>query len=195
VNPEQGAALQRIQRNQQHLLGLINDILNFSRLEAGEVTYATAPVPVRATLLSVVQMVAVSADAKQVALKVGEGPPVAALADGPKVEQILLNLLSNAIKFTAPGGRIELEYAAEGDRVRIEVHDTGIGIPADQLESIFEPFVQVGRSLTQQAEGTGLGLAISRELARAMGGNLVAESREGAGSVFTLTLPRAEAGG
>ena len=192
VNPEQTAALQRIQRNQQHLLGLINDILNFSRLEAGEVTYVTQPVPVRATLLSAVQMVAVSAEAKQVALTVGEGPPLAALADGPKVEQILLNLLSNAIKFTEPGGRIDLEFADEGDRVRIGVRDTGIGIPADQLESIFEPFVQVGRSLTQQAEGTGLGLAISRELARAMGGDLVAESGEGTGSVFILTLPRAE---
>jgi PAS domain S-box-containing protein len=192
VNEEQAAALQRIQRNQQHLLGLINDILNFSRLEAGEVTYASDPVSVRAALLSAAQMVAVSAETKHVALEVGQGPNLTALADGPKVEQILLNLLSNAIKFTEPGGRIDLRYADEGDRVRIEVHDTGIGIPADQMENIFEPFVQVGRSLTQQAEGTGLGLAISRELACAMGGDLVAESEEGRGSVFTLTLPRAQ---
>ncbi|HEX6748901.1 MAG TPA: PAS domain-containing sensor histidine kinase [Longimicrobium sp.] len=191
ITPGQKSALERVQRNQQHLLGLINDILNFSRLEAGEVTYARDPVPLRESIAAAAQMVAVSAERKGVEMEVREGPGVAALADGPKVEQILLNLLSNAIKFTESGGRITLEHQAEGDRVRILVRDTGIGIPADQIDQVFEPFVQVGRSLTHPAEGTGLGLAISRELARAMGGDLTVRSEEGTGSVFTVTLPRA----
>ena len=112
-------------------------------------------------------------------------------ADPEKLRQILLNLLSNAVKFTPPGGRVSVEASAAGDSVRVVVADTGVGVPADKLDAIFEPFVQVEQGLTRAAEGTGLGLAISRELARAMGGDLRAASEEGAGSVFTLTLPRA----
>ncbi|HEX8905537.1 MAG TPA: PAS domain S-box protein, partial [Longimicrobiaceae bacterium] len=138
VNAEQLAALQRIQRNQQHLLGLINDILSFSRLEAGEVSYARERVPIRAALLGVAQMVAVSAEARQIVVRVEDGPAVAALADGPRVEQILLNLLSNAVKFTDPGGRITLSAEPADGAVRVRVRDTGAGIPADQLEAIFE---------------------------------------------------------
>lgn len=117
-------------------------------------------------------------------------PALTLHADGEKVRQILLNLLSNAIKFTDPGGLISIEVAATGQVVRITVRDTGRGIPAPQLERIFEPFVQLDRSLTSNDEGTGLGLSISRELARAMGGDLTVESALDAGSAFTLTLPR-----
>jgi signal transduction histidine kinase len=111
-------------------------------------------------------------------------------ADRSKVEQILLNLLSNAVKFTEPGGSIDITVNVE-DRVRLHVRDTGIGIPAEQLERIFDPFVQIGRSLTSPHAGAGLGLAISRDLARAMQGDLEVESTEGAGAVFTLSLPAA----
>jgi PAS domain S-box-containing protein len=193
LTPGQEAALERIRLSQQHLLGQINDILNFSRLEAGAVTYTPGPVAVRGAVQNAAHLVSVSAQSRGVELEVEGGEDAVAFADGPKVEQILLNLLTNAIKFTDPGGRITLTCAAEGAQVRIRVRDTGIGIPPDQLEAVFEPFVQVGRSLTQPSEGTGLGLAISRELARAMGGDLAAESVEGKGSVFTLTLPRAPA--
>jgi signal transduction histidine kinase len=123
----------------------------------------------------------------------GAQPPVApvAHADREKLAQVLLNLLGNAVKFTPEGGRVWVGLAADGPSVRVRVSDTGVGIPADKLEAVFEPFVQV-RSVYAPAEGgTGLGLAISRDLARGMGGDLTAESEVGVGSTFTLTLPRA----
>jgi signal transduction histidine kinase len=115
-------------------------------------------------------------------------------ADAEKVRQILLNLVTNAIKFTEPGGRVSL--ACEHDRaarvIRVRVTDTGRGIAADQLERVFQPFVQVDRArIAASQQGVGLGLAISRDLARGMGGDLVAESTPGMGSTFTLTLPAA----
>jgi signal transduction histidine kinase len=112
-------------------------------------------------------------------------------ADDDKVRQILVNLLSNAVKFTSRGGAITLGVDAGPDVVRLFVRDTGIGIPADKLEAIFEPFVQLGKSYARDAGGTGLGLAISRDLARGMGGDLTVESLLGAGATFTLILPRA----
>ena len=105
------------------------------------------------------------------------------------MEQVLLNLLSNAVKFTPEGGRIEVACFAVDGRAALSVRDTGPGIPTDKLETIFEPFVQLGRSLTTGHEGTGLGLSISRDLARAMHGDLAVESAPGEGATFTLTLP------
>jgi signal transduction histidine kinase len=116
------------------------------------------------------------------------------VADREKVGQVLLNLLSNAAKFTPAGGRVTVSADAGDGRARLRVADTGIGIPADQLDVIFEPFVQVDGTRTRTADGTGLGLAISRDLARGMGGDLTAESTPGAGSTFTLALPAAPAG-
>jgi signal transduction histidine kinase len=107
------------------------------------------------------------------------------------VEQILLNLLSNAVKFTDPGGRISVSCGVVDGQAQIKVVDTGQGIGVDHHESIFEPFVQLGRTLTSPHEGTGLGLAISRDLARGMGGELRLESTPGQGSTFTLSLPSA----
>ena len=137
------------------------------------------------------QMIEPQAAAKGLELEVHECPPgLAAWADKPKIEQILINLLSNAVKFTEKG-RVTLECDShDAQTVSIAVSDTGAGIPPDQLERIFEPFVQVGRSLTQAQEGTGLGLAISRDLARGMAGDIVVTSEPKKGSRFTLTLPR-----
>jgi signal transduction histidine kinase len=114
-----------------------------------------------------------------------------ALADEEKVRQILLNLLSNAIKFTPRGGSIHVDCSADDHNVTIMVTDSGIGIAMDKLGAIFEPFVQVERRLASTHEGTGLGLSISRNLARAMKGDLIAESQAGHGARFTLSLPRA----
>ncbi|HEY0997849.1 MAG TPA: ATP-binding protein, partial [Gemmatimonadaceae bacterium] len=112
-------------------------------------------------------------------------------ADREKASQILLNLVSNAVKFTEPGGEIRIGAEPVGDdAVAIHVRDTGQGIPADKLDAVFDPFVQVDSQFTREAQGTGLGLAISRELARGMHGELTAESTLGEGSTFTLTLPR-----
>jgi signal transduction histidine kinase len=113
-------------------------------------------------------------------------------ADRERLEQIVLNLLSNAVKFTSPGGRIEVGWDVTGAYADVRVRDTGRGIPAEDLEAIFEPFVQVDPSLTRESQGTGLGLAISRDLARAMGGEITAQSTPGEGSTFTLRLPLAE---
>ena len=114
-------------------------------------------------------------------------------ADPEKLQQILVNLLSNAIKFTEPGGSVSMRCNSEEAFIAISVEDTGVGIPEDQLERVFEPFVQIDRRLNSSHEGTGLGLAISRDLARGMGGELRAESVVGAGSVFVLRLPAVSA--
>jgi len=112
-------------------------------------------------------------------------------ADERKFKQILLNLLSNAVKFTPDGGRVSLDWSIRDCCIDIRVSDSGIGVPEERLESIFEPFVQVDTSLTRVHHGTGLGLAISRELVRGMGGDLRVESAPDAGSTFTVTLPNA----
>jgi PAS domain S-box-containing protein len=192
VTDAQRDDLSRIRRSQQHLLGIINDILNFSRIEAGQLSYEFGPVPVRSVIDAVVQMIAPQAHSKGLTFELGPCPPdLAAWADGAKVEQILLNLLSNGVKFTPEGGTVTVACAASPNDVLISVRDTGIGIPPEQQAAIFEPFVQVGRTLTSQREGAGLGLAISRDLARAMGGEITVESVLSSGSTFTVRLPRA----
>ncbi|GLC26914.1 PAS domain-containing sensor histidine kinase [Roseisolibacter agri] len=196
VTEEQRADLARIQASQRHLLGLINDVLNYAKLETGAVRYDLEAVPVDEALRAAQELVIPQARAKGLTLTVDAGAPAPRVrADAEKLRQILANLLSNAVKFTPAGGTIALCARAEGDAagaaVRVRVRDTGIGIPADRLDAIFEPFVQVRSDLTRTAEGTGLGLAISRDLARGMGGDLTAESAPGAGSTFTLTLPAA----
>ncbi|AHG93157.1 PAS sensor protein (plasmid) [Gemmatirosa kalamazoonensis] len=193
VTREQLEDLRRIQQSQRHLLGLINDVLNYARIEAGAVHYDVAAVHVAEALAAAEALVMPQASAKGLTL-VTTGCPRDELlvhADAEKLRQVLINLLSNAVKFTDRGGRVELDCDATDDVVRVRVRDTGVGIPADKQRSIFEPFVQVRADLTRTAEGTGLGLAISRDLARGMGGDLTVASAVGEGSTFTLTLPRA----
>ncbi|HXB25344.1 MAG TPA: PAS domain-containing sensor histidine kinase [Gemmatimonadaceae bacterium] len=190
VTEEQRSHLQRIAKSQQHLLGIINDLLNFSRLEAGSVVFDLGSVSLHDVTIGVVPMIAPQANAKQLSVTAPCACECLAHADRSKVEQILLNLLSNAVKFTDAGGSIVVTCGSESDRVWLSVRDTGAGIPSSAIERIFSPFVQVGRTLASPKEGAGLGLSISRELARAMGGDLTVESREGVGSTFTLTLPQ-----
>ncbi|AHG88320.1 PAS sensor protein [Gemmatirosa kalamazoonensis] len=192
LNGAQTDDVERIRRSQRHLLGIINDILNFARLDAGQLTYDLVDVPVADMLDDVVPMIEPQASLKAIHFGLEPCPRTLRVhADRAKVEQILLNLLSNAVKFTLPDGNVSVGCEAHDGVVTIAVRDTGVGIPADKLEAIFEPFVQVGRSLARPTEGTGLGLAISRELARAMRGDLTVRSVEGRGSAFELTLPRA----
>jgi len=191
VNDEQLRDLSRIRQNQQHLLEIINDILNFSRIEAGRVKYSIAPVSVKDVLDRMEGVIEPQARARSIVYECENAADgLAVLADREKLEQVLINLLSNAVKFTPPGGRITLYSEPEPDLVRIHVRDTGIGIEPAQLASIFEPFVQIEPALTRTTEGAGLGLAISRELARGMGGDLRATSTPGAGSTFSVELPR-----
>jgi PAS domain S-box-containing protein len=194
LTDEQRSDLDRIQRSQQHLLSLINDILNFSRLEAGAVTYDLQPVPMTAVLDVAASMITPQIGTKGIVFTLEPCPPMLmVLADASKLEQILLNLLSNAVKFTQPGGHVSMRCEVVGDQVLAHVEDDGPGIPADRLDVIFEPFVQLDRTFGNPREGTGLGLAISRDLARGMEGDLTVTSTLGEGSRFTVSLKRASA--
>jgi signal transduction histidine kinase len=191
VTPEQCADLERIQRSQRHLLGLINGVLNYARLETGNVRYEITDVQADELLATCEALVAPQARAKRLRLSVPPCPPSLTFrADREKVQQIILNLLTNSIKFTDDGGTVEVGCADEGDSVAINVSDTGCGIPPEKLSAIFDPFVQVDARLTRTQEGVGLGLAISRDLAQGMRGDLMVESTAGQGSTFTLRLPR-----
>jgi PAS domain S-box-containing protein len=194
VTAQQIEDLKRIRRSQQHLLGIINDLLNFSRIEAGRLTYEPEDVPLQEIFEAVFAMVEPLAFAKSITLTWPRHVRSTVYTDRPKAEQVMLNLLTNAIKFTDIGGEVTVTCKVRSERVTIKVTDTGVGIPEDKLESIFEPFVQVGRTHTSVHGGTGLGLAISRDLARGMAGDLTVESMEGQGSTFTLVLPRQSEG-
>ena len=193
LTAEQMADLSRVRRSQQHLLSLINDILNFSRLESGSVTYQIEPVSLDEVVETAAAMITPQAAAKGLTFTWDAGRSLVALADASKLEQVLLNLLTNAVKFTRPGGSVTMRCEGDDDHVLAHVSDTGSGIPADRLAEIFEPFVQLGRSFVNQPEGAGLGLAISRDLARGMGGELTVTSEVGVGSTFTVSLRRARA--
>ena len=193
--------LGRIRRSGQYLLALINDVLNMARLDADQVELAIEDRRLDVAVADLETLMAPQLAAKGIAFTLGgagvdeAGSPLVVRADPERLQQVLLNLLSNAVKYTPSGGRVAVTCAADDQLVYIRVTDTGRGIPADQLERIFEPFVQVDRHLTQASQqGVGLGLAISRNLARRMGGDLRAESRRGEGSTFTLTLPRTGSG-
>lgn len=193
TTPEQLDYLERIRRSQQHLIGIISDLLNFSRIEAGTLTYDIKQLSLKEVIEGVVPLIEPQAEAKQIVLRTDTtSQDCLVLGDRAKVDQVLLNLLSNAIKFTQSTGTVTVTCKESGKTASIEVVDTGVGIPPDKLEAIFEPFVQLGRSLSSAHEGTGLGLAISRELARAMKGNLSVLSSVGSGSTFTFTLPIAD---
>jgi PAS domain S-box-containing protein len=192
VNETQRDYLERIRSSQQHLLALVNDMLSLSHLEADAPAYVAEAVRIDQLLHDLQTVIQPWSHAKGIAFSAGDCPcDVSASASVSGVQQILLNLLSNAIKFTPAGGRISLACAVTDSRVAISVSDTGPGIPEAEQESIFEPFVQLGRSLTCTREGIGIGLAISRNLARAMAGDLTVASVPDEGSTFTLVLPRA----
>ena len=189
--PAQLEAVQRIQANQRHLLRLIDDVLDFAKLEAGHLQFEIANVPVQETVDGARVLVEPQLRSKDIKFEYRTGDPlVTCRADRAKMQQVLANLLSNAWKFTPAGGTVAIGWEASGDEIHVDVRDTGPGIPADNLETIFEPFVQLHMGFRRKVEGTGLGLSISRELARAMGGEVKAESVVGVGSTFTLILPR-----
>ena len=191
VTEQQHESIARIQRSQRQLLSLINDILNFAKLEAGRVEYLIADVNVHQVIDQLEPFIAPQLQSRRLRLVRDDLSEMDTVkADPDKMQQILLNLLSNAIKFTPPGGTVRIRGHSDDTSVSVVVEDTGIGIPADSLERAFEPFVQIDRRLNSPHDGTGLGLAISRDLAVAMGGDLRAQSVVGMGSAFTLRLPR-----
>jgi signal transduction histidine kinase len=192
ITPEQREDLDRIDRSQRHLLSLINDILNFAKIEAGHIAIENEPLKIARIMNGLKEFVDPQLREKALSFSVvNECDDGTALGDEDKVRQILINLLSNAIKFTAEHGTIKVHCRIDDGTFKVSVIDDGLGIPRDKLDAIFEPFVQVGRDFSSPQGGTGLGLAISRDLARRMGGDLDVISELGRGSTFTLTLRRA----
>jgi signal transduction histidine kinase len=175
---------------QVHLCRLSDDLLAFAKLGSGTLALDCGPVSVRDICRATEQLTEpqLAERALHFSSRCADGA-LFVLADASKVQQILLNLVANAMKFTAGGGTISLEATADAAFVSVAVRDTGVGIPADKLAAIFEPFVQLEK-YPQSRSGVGLGLSISRELARAMHGDLTVTSEVGEGSTFTLLLPR-----
>ena len=191
LNAEQREDLRRISQNQRLLLSLINDVLNFARLEAGRLEFSLSQVPVHELLETMDALVMPQILARSLQYEyVPADPGLTVYADREKTQQVVLNLLANAIKYTASGGSIRISTDDDVDCVFIRVRDSGRGIAPDQLERIFAPFVRIDTGYARTTEGTGLGLAISRDLARAMGGDLSATSVLGEGSTFTLRLSK-----
>ena len=188
------ADLERLERNQQQVNHLITDVLSFTKLEMGRIEYDRRPVALRAILESLEDLVGPHREARTHSLVVREcDETTTVFADSGKAAQILVNLISNAFKHTPRGTPIEVFQKEERGRdpfVRICVRDGGPGIAPDQIDLIFEPFVQVGKSLSHPVDGLGLGLSIARDLARGMDGDLTAESTPGEGTTFILALPR-----
>jgi len=192
--------LERVRASGRHLLALVEDVLDFARVEAGRLAVEPGRAALRSTAEAAIGLLRPQAEARELALELECADDVEYWGDDTRVQQILVNLLANAIKFTAPGGSIRVTCGCEEADSLAELHgpgpwtcarveDTGIGIPSDRLSAVFEPFVQVDNALTRTHQGSGLGLAISRRLARLMGGDLTVRSRAGTGSVFSLWLP------
>ncbi len=191
VTEAQVADLDRINRSQAHLLGIINDILQFAKLEVGLLEITVEDFSVDAALSVTKELVAPLLEAKKLSYTYQPGDEsVTVRSDRDRFQQIVLNLLSNAIKFTPKKGKIAVSWRLNENDVVIEVADTGIGIDASQLERIFDPFIQVQSGTTRTSEGVGLGLAISRDMARQMGGDITVRSKSRRGSTFSLVLPR-----
>jgi signal transduction histidine kinase len=190
INPKQEEYLQDILSSGKHLLSLINDILDLSKIEAGRMELEAQPFDLPAALDNALTLIKERAARNSIGLEVHVDPRIGEiLADERKVKQVLLNLLSNAVKFTPEGGKIIMSAVMNGEAVAVSVADTGIGIAAEDQETVFEEFRQVGTDYARKREGTGLGLALARRLVELHGGKLSLQSELGKGSTFTFTIP------
>jgi signal transduction histidine kinase len=190
LNDEQHKQLGMVQNSAQHLLALINDVLDISKIEAGQLEVTCAPFDLRSAIETTLRTIAPLAQKKGLALRVSVDSSAAVIvSDRRRVEQILLNLLNNAVKFTERGF-VQLRCRMMDDAVVIAVEDSGIGIRAEHIDRLFRPFQQVDSGLARRHEGTGLGLSICRSLAELLGGAITVASTWGEGSTFTVTLPR-----
>ncbi|MCB1747387.1 MAG: hypothetical protein KDK06_09440, partial [Gammaproteobacteria bacterium] len=184
--------LKDIHASGKHLLSLINDILDLSKIEAGRMELEVEDFDLRSALDNALTLIRERAERHGIALALETAAGLDGFrADQRKFKQVMLNLLSNAVKFTPDGGRITVRARlAEADLLEVAVADTGIGIAPEYLETIFEEFRQAGGSYTNKQEGTGLGLSLTRRIVELHGGSIGVESEPGAGATFTFTLPR-----
>jgi len=189
LNDEQSKQLGMVRTSGRHLLALINDILDLSKIEAGEVEIVKEEFAVPGLIGKVVETVSPLAEKKGLALAAALSPEVGQIySDRRRVEQILLNLVNNAVKFTERG-RVRIEGAIVDEYLRVSVEDTGIGIKAEDMGKLFQTFRQIQTVSTRDHEGTGLGLSICKKLVTMLGGEIWAESEYGVGSKFSFTLP------
>ena len=190
VNDAQRAALDRVSKAQVHLLGIINDILTYAKVDSGRLDYRLARFDPAQVVRQVAELLDAQFASMQLELRVDIPETLLTVtADRDKLTQVLLNLLSNALKFTPSPGVVTVRLQGDSRMTQISVSDTGMGIPEEKREAIFEPFVQLGRALNSAHVGTGLGLSISRDLVRGMKGDLTVSSVFGEGASFTLSLP------
>ena len=195
LTPEQREFAEVVRSSGDALLHVIDDILDYSKIEAGKLELEKEPVDLRECVESALEIVAPRAWEKEIELGclIDEEAPAGVVGDAARLRQVLLNLLSNAVKFTEKG-EVVVQVGAEPTgasayRLELAVRDTGIGIPADRMDRLFASFSQVDASTTRRYGGTGLGLAISKRLVELMGGTMWAESEEGSGSTFHIDLP------
>ena len=190
LTEKQSGSLARIQLNQQHLLGMIDDVMSFAKIEAGKLRVDVQTVLVHDVVATLEAPIRPELERKELTFACDPcDPTLSVRADPEKLRQILVNFLANAMKFTPTGGRIEVGADRHDDFVRIWVSDSGVGIPSDQIEHVFEPFFQVERGTTRRYPGIGLGLAIASDFARAMDGEVQLESTVGKGSIASVLLP------
>jgi signal transduction histidine kinase len=193
LNPEQKKQMGMVRGSSGHLLELINDVLDISKIEAGQLQVGHEPVDLNTVALKVAATVQPLAQKKGLTLNCELPDGLEPLSsDRRRVEQILMNLLGNAIKFT-DAGEVRMRVSPAGPDIRIEVIDTGIGIAPEHLDHLFQPFFQIDIGLTRKYGGTGLGLSISKRLTELLGGRIRVDSVLGRGSTFTVLLPRVEA--
>ncbi len=191
LSKDQRKYIARIRHNQQHLLRLVDELLDLAKIESGQFPLKVDGFPVQLVVESVRTMIEPQIRASDLRFEVlSFDTALSVMADRERVEQIALNLVANAVKFTPAGGTITISATATAKEAFLHVRDTGPGIPADKAEEVFQPFVQIHSQTANTNPGTGLGLAISRELARAMQGDLSVKTEPGGGSTFTLYLPR-----
>jgi signal transduction histidine kinase len=189
LNEKQKRFLRHIQADSEHLLGLINDLLDIGKFEGGGLSVSVEATSVRAAIADAVAAIGAAAVDKSVAVRGGCQEGLVVVADPVRLRQILANLLGNGVKFTPPGGEVSVDAVAADGLVRISVSDSGIGIAAEEQERIFEKFYQVGFTTVGVREGTGLGLTICKQLVELQGGRIWVESSPGCGSRFHFTLP------
>jgi signal transduction histidine kinase len=189
LNPEQHKQMSMVQSSARQLLALINDVLDISKIEAGQLTFSITSFDLRTSIEKMVKLISPLAENKGLDLKLDIADDItAATMDQRRLEQVILNLLNNAVKFTEKG-RVFISCRIEDNQYCLSVSDTGIGIQPEHLQTIFQPFKQIDGGLTRKYEGTGLGLSICKKLMEMMGGSIAVESRWGRGSTFTIRFP------
>ena len=189
ITEQQREILHNLERSSQHLLHMINDVLDLSRIEAGKIQYTISDVVLADVVAASARLVASQLAEKGIELRVDVPRQLVVRADPDKLRQVIGLLVGNAATFTPPGGQVQMHASRTDRAAELEISDTGIGIPSDKLEAIFQPFVQVDSAYTRSADGAGLGLAIGRGLARGMGGDITVHSTLGHGSTFTCRIP------